>query len=235
MRLKALLALAAAFAAVSASLSIEAPARQARPERAVLADLDRAHPAHRHGQPAIPRLSRRPLPGRRQPPLGEVPEKGQTASRQMRADQREDRPALDRDVERERRVLRLQAPSDRDTQGNPNVVVVDGAQDGFDAAKINQAPPTGTTSTRRLAAAGVSANQVQAVWLKEAIAGEDRPFPKDMKALQRILRQDHQDDALPLSEPEDRLPLEPGPTAATRSRAGIPSRRPTTARTPCAA
>ena len=30
---------------------------------------------------------------------------------------------------------------------------------------------------------------MQVVWLKEAIAGEDRPFPRDMKALQKNLRQ----------------------------------------------
>ena len=40
----------------------------------------------------------------------------------------------------------------------------------------------------RLIEADVSANQVQAVWLKQSIAGEDRRFPKDAKALQADLR-----------------------------------------------
>jgi hypothetical protein len=78
--------------------------------------------------------------------------------------------------------------SDRDEQVNPNVVVVDGAQDGFDATKVVKRPVYWDNTEARLAAEGVSANQVQAVWLKEAIAGEDRPFPRDMKALQKDLR-----------------------------------------------
>jgi hypothetical protein len=79
--------------------------------------------------------------------------------------------------------------SDHDTLVNPNLVVVDGAQDGFDAVKIVKRPVYWDTADARLAAEGVSANQVQAVWLKESIAGEDRPFPRDMKALQKNLRQ----------------------------------------------
>jgi hypothetical protein len=79
--------------------------------------------------------------------------------------------------------------ADQDAQVNPNVVVVDGAQDGFDAVKVIKRPVYWDNADARLAAEGVSANQVQAVWLKEAIAGEDRPFPKDMKALQKDLRQ----------------------------------------------
>jgi hypothetical protein len=79
--------------------------------------------------------------------------------------------------------------SDQDDQVNPNVVVVDGAQDGFDAVKIVKRPVYWDNADARLLAAGVSANQVQVVWLKEAIAGEDRPFPRDTKALQKNLRQ----------------------------------------------
>jgi len=40
----------------------------------------------------------------------------------------------------------------------------------------------------RLIEADVSAKQVQAVWLKQSIAGEDRRFPRDAKALQADLR-----------------------------------------------
>jgi len=79
--------------------------------------------------------------------------------------------------------------SDHDPQVNPNLVVVDGAQDGFDAVKIIKRPVYWDNADARLAAEGVSASQVQVVWLKEAIAGEDRPFPRDMKALQKDLRQ----------------------------------------------
>ena len=79
--------------------------------------------------------------------------------------------------------------SDRDTQVNPNLVVVDGAQDGYDATKLIAKPVYWDNADARLAAEGVSAAQVQVVWLKEAIAGEHRPFPRDMKALQKDLRQ----------------------------------------------
>ena len=78
--------------------------------------------------------------------------------------------------------------SDRDAQRNPNVVVVDGAQDGFDATNVNSKPTYWDNVDSRLADAGVSASQVQVVWLKEAIAGEHRRFPKDAKALQASLR-----------------------------------------------
>ena len=79
--------------------------------------------------------------------------------------------------------------SEHDPQVNENLVVVDGAQDGFDAAKIIKRPVYWDNADARLAAEGVSASQVQVVWLKEAIAGEDRPFPRDAKALQKDLRQ----------------------------------------------
>jgi hypothetical protein len=78
--------------------------------------------------------------------------------------------------------------SDRDLQVNENLVVVDGAQDGFDATNINARPAYWDNVDSRLAAAGVSASQVQIVWLKEVIAGEHRRFPRDAKALQASLR-----------------------------------------------
>jgi hypothetical protein len=79
--------------------------------------------------------------------------------------------------------------SEHDPQVNENLVVVDGAQDGFDAVKIIKRPVYWDNADARLAAEGVSASQVQVVWLKEAIAGEDRPFPRDARALQKDLRQ----------------------------------------------
>jgi hypothetical protein len=77
---------------------------------------------------------------------------------------------------------------DRDPTKSANVTVVDGAQDGWDADRVKSEPAYWDSVDQRLIAAGVSANQVQAVWLKEAIAGEDRPFPKDARALQADLR-----------------------------------------------
>ena len=59
---------------------------------------------------------------------------------------------------------------------------------GFDATNVNARPAYWDSVDSRLDAAGVSAAQVQVVWLKEAIAGEHRRFPKDAKALQASLR-----------------------------------------------
>ncbi|HMI99382.1 MAG TPA: hypothetical protein VK488_06090 [Gaiellaceae bacterium] len=78
--------------------------------------------------------------------------------------------------------------ADRDPAKNANVTIVDGAQDGWDATRVKTDPSYWDSVDQRLIAAGVSANQVQAVWLKEAIAGEDRRFPKDARALQADLR-----------------------------------------------
>jgi hypothetical protein len=78
--------------------------------------------------------------------------------------------------------------ADRDAAKNPNLTIVDGAQDGWDAERVKAEPQYWDNVDARLIAAGVSANQVQAVWLKESITGEDRRFPKDAKALQADLR-----------------------------------------------
>jgi hypothetical protein len=79
--------------------------------------------------------------------------------------------------------------ADRDPRKNPNVVVVDGAQAGADAATIKDPEaPYWQHVDERLTAAEVGAHQVQAVWLKEAIAGEERTFPRDARALQADLR-----------------------------------------------
>jgi hypothetical protein len=78
--------------------------------------------------------------------------------------------------------------ADKDQQKNPRVTIVDGAQNGWDARRLVQQASYWDTVDDRLADADVSPGQVQAVWLKEAIAGEDRAFPKDAKALQVDLR-----------------------------------------------
>jgi hypothetical protein len=78
--------------------------------------------------------------------------------------------------------------ADRDPQKNPSLTVVDGAQDGFDARRVRTQPVYWDNVDERLAAAGVTPEQVQVVWLKEAIAGERRRFPRDARALQTDLR-----------------------------------------------
>jgi hypothetical protein len=79
--------------------------------------------------------------------------------------------------------------ADADPDKNPRVAIVDGAQGGQDAETIrNPNAPFWTNVEQRLAAAGVTANQVQAVWLKEAMAGETRRFPADAERLRDALR-----------------------------------------------
>jgi len=78
---------------------------------------------------------------------------------------------------------------DGDATINRAVKPVDGAIGSWDARRISK-PLAGYWSAvdRRLAAVGVSRRDVQVVWLKEAIAGEDREFPKDANALRANLR-----------------------------------------------
>ena len=78
--------------------------------------------------------------------------------------------------------------ADKDPAKNANLTIVDGAQDGWDADRMKSDPSYWDSVDQRLIDAGVAANQVQAVWLKQSIAGEDRRFPKDAKALQTDLR-----------------------------------------------
>jgi hypothetical protein len=79
--------------------------------------------------------------------------------------------------------------ADTDTAVNPAVQLVDGAMTGWDARRIAR-PRAGYWAAvdRRLAAEGLSAREVQVVWLKAAISGEDRKFPQDAKALRTNLR-----------------------------------------------
>lgn len=79
--------------------------------------------------------------------------------------------------------------ADPDPQKNPQLVIVDGAQGGQDAEIIKN--PTAnfwSVVDQRLTQSGVSGQQVQVVWLKEAIAGENEAFPADAQHLQRDLR-----------------------------------------------
>jgi hypothetical protein len=81
--------------------------------------------------------------------------------------------------------------ADQDPSKNPQLVIVDGAIGGQDAIQwTNPASANwATVITQRLAAAGVTTNQVQAMWLKEALAGPRNYglFPSHAQALQRDL------------------------------------------------
>jgi hypothetical protein len=79
--------------------------------------------------------------------------------------------------------------AEADPLKNPNLLIVDGAQAGWDAAKMKRPSANQWEIVdERLAEAGATPDQVQAIWLKQAIAGEDRPFPRDARALQADLR-----------------------------------------------
>jgi hypothetical protein len=80
--------------------------------------------------------------------------------------------------------------ADADARKNRQLTIVDGAQGGQDAEIIKD--PTArfwSVVDARIAAAGANAAQVQAVWLKEAIAREGNPFPADALRLEADLRQ----------------------------------------------
>ncbi len=80
--------------------------------------------------------------------------------------------------------------ADRDARRNPQLVVVDGAQGGQDAEKIRDpAAPFWQIVDQRLGAAGVTARQVQVVWLKEAIARPSEGFPGHARRLRDALRE----------------------------------------------
>lgn len=85
-----------------------------------------------------------------------------------------------------RAFMRLAA---QDAEVDPTVRLVDGAIGGWDARRVAR-PAAGYWSAvaRRLATEGVTAREVEVVWLKEAIFGEDRRFPQDAKALRSTLR-----------------------------------------------
>lgn len=86
--------------------------------------------------------------------------------------------------------LSFKPRADADPGKNPQLTIVDGAQGGKDA--VDWADPnsdTWTTLTERLAAAGVSAAQVQVVWMKLALEYPDNygAFPAHAQGLQSKL------------------------------------------------
>ena len=75
---------------------------------------------------------------------------------------------------------------------NPRLVLVDGAVGGMDSVKVAdpEAAPGRqywNTVEARLKQAGVTAEQVQVAWIKEAIARPSADFPADAEALERDL------------------------------------------------
>lgn len=69
-----------------------------------------------------------------------------------------------------------------------HVVVVDGAQGGKDAPVwARNDAPVWDVAQQRLTAAGVTPEQVQAVWIKQAIAGPSRGYPAETDRLRDLL------------------------------------------------
>jgi hypothetical protein len=79
--------------------------------------------------------------------------------------------------------------ADGDSEIDPTVKLVDGAMGGWDARKIAK-PQAGywRAVDRRLAAEALTPKDVQVVWLKTVISGEQHTFPADAKALRNQLR-----------------------------------------------
>lgn len=83
--------------------------------------------------------------------------------------------------------------ADADKEKNPQVTIVDGAQGGMTAARIQDADDQGSgtkfwsTVDQRLKASGVTREQVQAAWIKQADAGPSQGFPRYAKTLQEEL------------------------------------------------
>jgi hypothetical protein len=72
---------------------------------------------------------------------------------------------------------------------NPHLVSVNGCQGGQTADKTADAAAAyWTVAEERLAAAGTTPNQVQAVWIKQAIAGPRQQFPTEARRLEEYLR-----------------------------------------------
>jgi hypothetical protein len=79
--------------------------------------------------------------------------------------------------------------ADSDSRKNAQLTIVDGAQGGQDAEIVKD--PSArfwNVVAARISAAGVTASQVQVVWLKQAIAREANPFPQDALRLETDLR-----------------------------------------------
>ena len=79
--------------------------------------------------------------------------------------------------------------ADRDPLKSGFVELVDGAAAGWDAQRIKSpASPYWQLVDDRLNESNSSPEQVQVVWLKQAITGDARPFPQDARALHANLK-----------------------------------------------
>ena len=79
--------------------------------------------------------------------------------------------------------------ADRDPVKSGFVELVDGAEAGWDAHRIKSpTSPYWELVDQRLNEANSYPDQVQAVWLKQAITGDARPFPQDARALHANLK-----------------------------------------------
>ena len=75
-----------------------------------------------------------------------------------------------------------------DKELNPRLVLVDGAQGGQSAVETSDPHANyWKVVDQRVAAAGVTANQVQAVWMFQVIVAPFRPFPADARRLQSLM------------------------------------------------
>jgi hypothetical protein len=80
---------------------------------------------------------------------------------------------------------RFKQLADADPAKAPRLVIVDGAQGGQDARKTSDPDAEFWRNIDgRLKASGVTAKQVQAVWLKQAMIGPRREFPAEAQELQ---------------------------------------------------
>ena len=80
--------------------------------------------------------------------------------------------------------------TDRDAGRNPQLIIVDGAQGGQDAVLWTNAEARAWTNVQHfLTNAGLTSNQVQVLWIKQALAGPNRygAFPAHARALQEAL------------------------------------------------
>jgi hypothetical protein len=79
--------------------------------------------------------------------------------------------------------------ADADPRKAANVIVVDGAQGGKDAPAWSKsdAPPW-DVANQRLTAAGLTPQQVQAIWIKQAIGHPKAGFPTEAERLRDYLR-----------------------------------------------
>jgi hypothetical protein len=79
--------------------------------------------------------------------------------------------------------------ADGDARKSRRVTIVDGAQGGWDAVRVaDRSARYWEVVDARLRTAGVTRRQVEAIWLKEAIARPTETFPADAARLRSRLR-----------------------------------------------